>query len=555
MDSGTLSKEIESLSYRFRPIDSSLSTRLGALSDIIEQPHYDGKSKLDLYNTFNPQSVEETVYERLRQRSGLFNVIEIVRNILVLAPITLTWLGLWRASVDYARLIDTNADTITKPFLLLWEQGFPGIEASGPTFSEVAMGDFWFLLAILVFTAIAHFQKDWRESKAEQEAIELRGKLEQLLWHAHLLFVEEDHRLTPSGAAATFEDSATRLIDQLERERVRLETLANKREREFGDLAALGQSLNVSTTELQAFARDIGAIYHPLQQSITMLGTEVSKVEKQQHTLASTMDNLQRQLSKLGATHIGLGQVIGEASEELGKSSTTLASYIGGTASTFDAVRDMLYDLTVKVDSVVKNLQIAMVEAGDYSKDIASAATALGLLEHQLPKTLTTFTSQVKQISTHSGNTLTALENSSVTLEDASKLLSRSADDLSQYIITSHRNLTQADRTLVSLTDDIKEALQILGSSSQEVSNAAKSLTSLNSDLQRAYQHMPNVLQDWQNGTADSTNRLTTAVNELVRVARQGQGGTASSWSFPVLITLLVISLFSAGILVLQILI
>jgi len=53
-------------------------------------------------------------------------VLEVLRNVLVFAPIAVTWFGLSLAAGAYADMLAARPELVSQPFLLLWEQGFGG---------------------------------------------------------------------------------------------------------------------------------------------------------------------------------------------------------------------------------------------------------------------------------------------------------------------------------------------------------------------------------------------------------------------------------------------
>src|SRR6184192_3914564 len=72
----------------------------------------------------DPHAVAELL---VYTRSTFWGLVEVARNVLVFAPIALTWYGLSTATDAYQKLISAKPDLVTRPFLLLWQEGFEAV--------------------------------------------------------------------------------------------------------------------------------------------------------------------------------------------------------------------------------------------------------------------------------------------------------------------------------------------------------------------------------------------------------------------------------------------
>ena len=101
--------------------EPSLGTLLGRLADAVD----DGRAtEAEGYiGAVDARGLAELL---AGAHSRFWAVLEVLRNVLVFAPIAVTWAGLSLAAGAYADMIATRPDLVSQPFLLLWEQGFGG---------------------------------------------------------------------------------------------------------------------------------------------------------------------------------------------------------------------------------------------------------------------------------------------------------------------------------------------------------------------------------------------------------------------------------------------
>ena len=125
--------EIEVLGSETKGFDPAIGTLLTRLADAVRRGDRD---EIHGYaDAVDPRAIAEVLTSK---RSWIWGIFEVARNVLVFAPIAVTWFGLSRATDAYATELAAKPDLASKPFLLLWEQGFGG--APGViTFSTVAI--------------------------------------------------------------------------------------------------------------------------------------------------------------------------------------------------------------------------------------------------------------------------------------------------------------------------------------------------------------------------------------------------------------------------------
>jgi hypothetical protein len=166
---------------------------------------------INVYGAFDPAEVERRATEEaMRQNSTLWSGLEWVRNVLVLVPITLTWVSFWLAAQDYGALLEAHPEMAGNSFLHLWETGFAG-EAVLPflTFSQTALIAAFLLMIILVLTVLVHYRKDVATTRATNEAVKIRTDLEEALWEIEKVLSSRRRSDSQVGVAEDLHQAVT----------------------------------------------------------------------------------------------------------------------------------------------------------------------------------------------------------------------------------------------------------------------------------------------------------------------------------------------------------
>lgn len=121
------------------------------------------------------------------RRLKINNFLTIIRNVLVFAPVALTWLAVSKATTAFAEFTKANPDAVVN-FLEFWQDGY-GILDSKWTIGHVGLLDFYLIAVVIVLTLITalmteRHQKEQRThvAKLEDKRIELGLKLNTYLF-------------------------------------------------------------------------------------------------------------------------------------------------------------------------------------------------------------------------------------------------------------------------------------------------------------------------------------------------------------------------------------
>jgi hypothetical protein len=78
--------------------------------------------------------------------------LTIIRNVLVFAPVALTWLAVSKATTAFAEYTKANADAVVN-FLEFWQDGY-GILGSEWTIGHVGLLDFYIIAVVIALTLV-----------------------------------------------------------------------------------------------------------------------------------------------------------------------------------------------------------------------------------------------------------------------------------------------------------------------------------------------------------------------------------------------------------------
>src|SRR6266542_1955071 len=107
--------ELSQLASELEHRDAAVAELIGRLVEAVRQ----GKQEevRGYVEAIEPRALAELL---VNTRSAFWGIIDVARNVLVFAPIAVTWFGLSTAAAAYATLIGLKPDLVNQPFLLLF---------------------------------------------------------------------------------------------------------------------------------------------------------------------------------------------------------------------------------------------------------------------------------------------------------------------------------------------------------------------------------------------------------------------------------------------------
>lgn len=375
---------------------SAPARRLEALNQTVNDTAQIGRlANVNVYGAFDPADIEKRASEEaLRHYSQLWSSFEWVRNVLVLVPITLTWISFWLAAQDYGVLLKKDPSMAGASFLYLWETGFAG-QGTLPflTFSQTALLAAAVLLIIMFLTLLVHFRKDFATTRATNDAAKIRADLEDALWEIEKALSSKRRSDTEAGVAEDIYQAVTHFnaiadrmgsaVSQMDggaREwmnltrdvNLRLGMVVNEMQGEAQGLRAFSQGLtgnvdkmfghlesaNVTSTQLAAAVEKLsGAIQ----------GNTVVQEDK--------LSDIAAQLNVLEEQARGWGQALRRTTDDLRLAVDKSSSSVAGVAGAVVSVTSLLKgqdELRTTIQSFEQTLSTALATSrGDGMTPIA----------------------------------------------------------------------------------------------------------------------------------------------------------------------------------------
>lgn len=232
--------ELEALAAELRPRDEAIATLFRRLGDAVRG------SRTEEARAYAQVVDARTVAELLEdRRPAIWGVLELARNVLVFAPIAVTWYGLSVATEAYSRLLIQRPDLVGQPFLALWQGGFGG-QPGVFTFSALAFTDAALIALLIALSMLVHFRSDVRDPATRTRALLRESRIRTLLAAASSLPVR-----------AGVDAAADALLDQLVAEEQRVYERATERERELADLAEVVRDLRRVAADFARATEDL----------------------------------------------------------------------------------------------------------------------------------------------------------------------------------------------------------------------------------------------------------------------------------------------------------
>jgi hypothetical protein len=238
-----VAQEVTELASEVREHDAAIAVLFERLAEAVRLGR--GDEARAYAAAIDPRATAEAITAR---RSPIWGILEAARNVLVFAPIAVTWFGLSTATDAYAQLLAQRPEFNDRPFLLLWEQGFHGVGRS-IVFSTLAGIDATLIAILIVLSIAINFRADIRDARTRAEALLKESQIRVTTAHA-----------TSVAASGLAVDEADALLDQMAAEERRVFERAMEREQQLYDLEGAIAELRKSAADL---ARAAEAMRNP----------------------------------------------------------------------------------------------------------------------------------------------------------------------------------------------------------------------------------------------------------------------------------------------------
>lgn len=288
--------KLNTLADKIRRVNPSAAARLLRLSAAVRR---DQGSMADAWaaNDVHHMIDAHVIAEQWRAKDIApfwLRLLEWLRNLLIFVPLAMTWYGISRAVSSYYAFVNAinsnpGADKtqLQLPFLYLWQQGFGGHLPGWLVLGSLAFYDFLLLFFLLLLTAVVNVRSHLRSSQKEEEAELLQEELTDALTDAALCLTDRRGQ-QPMDAV----DIAKQLLDELAKERQRLDALALRREKELSDLKGFTDALVPISQNMLNGAGYIQNATDELRKVLQDLATPIQQMVNDQQQLLGDVGQL-----------------------------------------------------------------------------------------------------------------------------------------------------------------------------------------------------------------------------------------------------------------------
>ena len=228
-----VAQEVTDLGQEVRPHDAAIAALFDRLAEAVKLGRADDARGYAA--AIDPRAAATAITAQI---SPIWGILEVARNVLVFAPIAVTWFGLSTATDAYAKLLDKQPELGDRPFLLLWEQGFHGVGTT-LVFSTLAAIDASLIVLLIVLSLAIHFNADIRDARTRASTLLKESQIRATVAHA-----------TSLAASGMGNDEADELLDQMAAEERRVFERALEREAQLADLTTVIKELRQTAAEL-----------------------------------------------------------------------------------------------------------------------------------------------------------------------------------------------------------------------------------------------------------------------------------------------------------------
>lgn len=292
--------------------DQVSASRFFQLSEAVEfGKHADLWSTVNIYRIIDSNIIIEGLNKHPANNRIIFR-LELARNLLVFAPLLISWFYISLAMNAYGKLTASGPDLTGETFVYLWQHNFGGNLAGIFSLSIMAGIDSLLLLAVLVCTFLVFYLANRREQAHEKLRFELNHAL------AGAEFCLASHKWQqPTNVAddlkyitEQFERQTTQIMGRIEMvssvqgqqanifgnvsERLRI--LAEAIHKDFAVLATLSGTLNRLPVELEKTFSPLQATIGRSEQNTAILVKRADEALQQlNETVAGQKRTLQEQ--------------------------------------------------------------------------------------------------------------------------------------------------------------------------------------------------------------------------------------------------------------------
>lgn len=493
----TLRQELEILADDIQPVAPDAAHRLRSLGDAVDGgPDAPVWAATDIFRLIDPDSIAE---QMRRRGTGGIRWLEMLRNALVFLPIAITWIGIWIALENYQAALRANPSLAELSFLFLWQEGFDG--RPGLSLSWIAFLDGLILLFVFLLTLIVLGRNNQKERDAEKIHDDLSGVLADAA-----LILTARHSRQSTSLVYQFEHVADQLISELQQERLRIQDLAARKDKELSDLSTLSRDFMTSTQGMLNAVQSLQNVPAQMAQILRELTTSFQQLINQEQTSQQEFAATTRQAT----SHLKL-----------------LTDAHRASSVDMQALGANLHTMGSNIQTMGRDLRDAITTIQRISTQHAQAVADMRLMTENTTTAQTRFLSALMQ-------ERTGLEQSTQQMQDTVQALQYSYQSLEQSLVGMSQviqQLTVQQQEFVHSTQQAVQQFRQLMDGQQVVGahlhGMAASVQKMGIDLSQTIDSLRATLSETATATTEMNRVLPHVLRMQTRLTSVLQGQQA----------------------------
>ncbi|MEU7880097.1 hypothetical protein [Microbispora bryophytorum] len=344
--------------------------------------------EVDLFAAFPPEDTVQVIVQSTPAWQKIVKIIYYIQAVLIFLPITITWVGLKKATTAYGEaLASGGVEAARRPFLEMWQRGFDGKLAGLWKFDNVAVMTLSAIGFLIVVTLAERYMHRWEDERASEQEEELRPRLLAALTKA-TLHLGQVKLASPARFQAELTKSASEL-NKVGRTMSKVHTQVVEELEKA--LEATGQVTDALTAGVAEVRDSIATLDKHMAAVSSAAETLLRSVERTAYAIDSVGEKTDLAVDRVGDR---LGTVILDSTTGVRKSLDELATLTGQavrdmTASTGEVVRDLasstgqaVRDLADSTGQAVRDTAASLDKrVGELVSATAGIGSAVGRVE------------------------------------------------------------------------------------------------------------------------------------------------------------------------------
>jgi len=357
-----LSFRIAKVLQRIQRIAPGLARKIEFANGALHTSLSDVRRGLVVIRGINTTEFSDQALSYLRKPNLFIQIFEVLRNVIVLMPILVTWYGLYEAISTYSQFLALNSGSTSYPFIVLWETGFGGLLDSKFIFSRIAFYDASLIFVVIIITAVINLKTVFLDEAYLKRVHILKNEVDDILWELDGQLNERYSTLT-SGAneqldpiIAQLEKLATKVEEQTNNV---LNYIAAEHDRivNLNEVQRLNAaSLENSATTFFKASSQIVDVFSDLRNKISELSSNELRYSEETTRMLGSSDLIvkylrqieesvsitKQDISKLATTQIGI-------LDELGDTSGRLANSVQNLVINIEDLQNVVEEIPAKI--------------------------------------------------------------------------------------------------------------------------------------------------------------------------------------------------------------